>query len=711
MINLKYFLDGIEIFPQNAGTHNLFYEKRSPESFEFVQKMDGEIICDFESGSFDFKAYEANDLCTEIEFKILKKCSTGYETYFIGITSMTECKFDNDQCVVRFTPRSKEFMIEDLAVDILKIPTAVGTGGLSPTSGVFTGTGGGQRNYTQAKYFKDVVLYVAQQSNSNIVQIVSDFFQINPETVSNYALPGISNTFYLGNSMVFCALSDVQEPVPSDNATSEFVKFGDLMHDLGVLFDVGWYIDADGNLRIEHRTFFSGDVGLDLTQSKYANHLKGTDKYSYSIEEYPRYETWRIVDAKDYCRLTFSGCGAIGKNKNETQHTTRVIRTNYYNIRYLGQNSIADGLFLFATDGGGVGGYQMVENSLGQNYTLNITSLVMKFHRYNRPELNSLLEYFHGGNDLFIQNQGDFLAYSVKPTKVQEEISIPFCCDDVFDTKKIFKTKLGNGYLEKASFVPNQELLKLQLKYKTVYDDPDILPIHLPNLRLWLRADKGIVENGFGDVSQWTDYSGNGNHATQAVPADQPVHLVSGGLDFIKFTNQFLATPAFQLFPSKRGTIMIVCNLPTPVSVPGNLSIISTNDGGAGVFFDFSRSNSTPDPDFGSNNLALSYPFFSLGGLFNFDRTSNTQMYVRQNGILPTTNYPHNTATNPVVVPNTQIDSKPLIIGKNANLGGFGADVSIFEIIIYDTVLTEVQRQKLELYLVKKWKFNIYTGI
>jgi len=57
-------------------------------------------------------------------------------------------------------------------------------------------------------------------------------------------------------------------------------------------------------------------------------------------------------------------------------------------------------------------------------------------------------------------------------------------------------------------------------------------PIPLPavsNLRLWLRADKGLTENG-GVVSTWADQSGNFNSAAQPIESQRPT-LVTDGLN------------------------------------------------------------------------------------------------------------------------------------------------------------------------------------
>ncbi len=47
-------------------------------------------------------------------------------------------------------------------------------------------------------------------------------------------------------------------------------------------------------------------------------------------------------------------------------------------------------------------------------------------------------------------------------------------------------------------------------------------PDQISNLTAWYRADRGITLNS-GNVSQWNDLSGNGNHLTQSTASAQPL--------------------------------------------------------------------------------------------------------------------------------------------------------------------------------------------
>jgi len=72
-------------------------------------------------------------------------------------------------------------------------------------------------------------------------------------------------------------------------------------------------------------------------------------------------------------------------------------------------------------------------------------------------------------------------------------------------------------------------------------------PLDIPNLVLWLDVDDAgtIIELG-GNISQWSDKSGNGNHLKQDVGGDQPTLDLDGSILFDGIS-QFLKADPFTL--------------------------------------------------------------------------------------------------------------------------------------------------------------------
>lgn len=77
-----------------------------------------------------------------------------------------------------------------------------------------------------------------------------------------------------------------------------------------------------------------------------------------------------------------------------------------------------------------------------------------------------------------------------------------------------------------------------------VQKHPKLNGLKSSSVQLWLRADKGITLDGSGNVSDWQDQSGKGNHATQATAADRPTFVANAcaGLPVVRATatNQWL---------------------------------------------------------------------------------------------------------------------------------------------------------------------------
>ncbi|HEX2747220.1 MAG TPA: Ig-like domain-containing protein [Verrucomicrobiales bacterium] len=88
--------------------------------------------------------------------------------------------------------------------------------------------------------------------------------------------------------------------------------------------------------------------------------------------------------------------------------------------------------------------------------------------------------------------------------------------------------------------------LSAPVNFTATTAEPIPLP-NLANLRLWLRADKGVVETA-GGVSAWNDQSGNFNNAVQSIAGQRPVLVPNAinGRPALRFdgTDDSLAAPS-----------------------------------------------------------------------------------------------------------------------------------------------------------------------
>lgn len=708
----RYYINGTEVFPLNGDKQVFKYDRQSPASVVFDLNLDSEFV--FQSnGSFDFKAQEAASLCDKITFVVHQRCApNNYAVMWEGLFAVSEGKFNDDKCLYSIKPNKKEFILDDLLVNVLDVPERVKG---SSVTGVVTGLSSGARTYPNCRWFDDVVLYVAQRSNPNITGLISNFFQINPDGA--FPLAGVTSYW---EDMAFASLSDIQEPVPSNEAAIETVTFRQLMEDLHSLFDVHWFIDANLKLRVEHSTYFDGAPGLDLTAAVFEKYVRGSNKYSYDLDKIPKQEIWQIQDHKDRVVVTYGGLANLSKNRNARTYSTEVIRTDFAYIRYQGGNSSDDGLFLFATDGGSISGgtqIRMLEaTSQGQNIRLTPYELMTNLHTFGRPSLYGIIQSLNR----FPENNtsGGITLDSVLPLLKQEAFSVPLCCT-AFDTKDQIITPLGTGYLDKADYTGKSGMLKLELKYK-INNCSDFEPIDLGGMQLWLKYGEGITASS-QRVSQWDDASGNSRHAVQAGASDQkPKWAGAGHSVFFQenasnpFPTEFmhLVTPSFQLFPSKRGTIILLLNnegVPyvggsDPQGPLGVISVLSTLDGSPTNIWDIALEASHK---YISNWASSLYP---VNGVNTYNNWGPTGLYVIRRGADDKLYCRHNSIEcidNPMFIPNQQQVSKPLTIGYSPYFTALGGGMfELSELMIFDRELTLTEIEEIELYLVKKGIYN-----
>lgn len=714
MSEYKYYISSFLVSPLNKGTLEFSYERNSAGGMAFSVTLESEVVFHLTDGGFDFDAQESNGLCHELPFRIYRKCGSTFALFWQGIFSVSEGSFDRLNGTFAVKPRKRKMLMEDILVNIFDDPEAVIEGGVT---GVTMGSSTLQRTYP-ARYFDKLLLYIARKSNPDIAGVVSDFFQINPVTVSANCLPGVPNYY---TKMVFCAMSDVVEPLPSNPAIIELVTFGSIMADLCVLFDVFWFIDDNNNLRIEHSTYYDTATGIDLTVSRYAAYNR-TEKYSYDLEDFPKKETWKIHGHRQTVNFLYTGLCDLVKSENNKIFSTKVISTGYRQ-RFQGDTDPNEGLLLVATDGGSTSSFWRMLESSGENFRLTPDFLAQNILTYNRPDIYAI--YTAEYKDIGQVTSGGKILSSVRATRSQEPITFPLCCDDDFDPTKRIKTRLGVGYVQKASFSQKTGNITVELKYK-VSNCGILTPTAIEGCALWLQHQVGISHDAgavgsLQNVNQWSDQSGNGRHATQSVIANKPKYLVGSGSPIMfeatggptVFTN--LVTPSFSAFPSKRGTIITLIDRDElssyssaddstgigPLTSPGfnGMTIVSTNAGAPNANdFDVSLDGLK----YYSENLTQQlYPQNSdKNGLFVIRRGADTSMYTRQNSI--------QSYNNPIVIPNSTINTAGLVIGPNGNIGTVGGFLLIKEVIVYDRELSDAEVEAIEFYFVKQGYYKLY---
>jgi hypothetical protein len=220
-------------------------------------------------------------------------------------------------------------------------------------------------------------------------------------------------------------------------------------------------------------------------------------------------------------------------------------------------------------------------------------------------------------------------------------------------------------------------------------------PRKISGLNMWLRADKGIILNG-SNVSQWQDQSGSSNHVTQSNASNQPGFFenVLNGRPIVKFTapNHFMSITApltgstqsifavFRNFSSSPVvSSMILCT--TAINGDRYFGVNVQVDGTCFAHF---------DPSVVTSPATAGTKYNVLSAIQN---GANARAYINGLG---------GTASSSFSISDTRtLDSLGQYTTPGLRING-----ELAEIVYYNVVLSETDRQSVENYL--NLKYRIY---
>lgn len=399
------------------------------------------------------------------------------------------------------------------------------------------------------------------------VQVVSDFFQINPQNSSslNY-VTGLENQV---DNLILFQKSDVKRPNVSGNAWKAEWTFEKLMETLNFLFNVSYRLE-NGVFRLEHISWFSRNAGLNLTLPAFEKWVKGKRKYSYDVGDIPIRENWKFKEAISFAegwnaQVDYAGACAIGSNKEaEKNYVVEELTTD---VQLCLDNPASDsnvvedlGFVLIATKKYN-GEYYIITEAdtvygTRLNNSLSFNKLVRRYHKHNRPLNKGVLN-------------GDEITFiTTKPIKKGERLTVPLCCETTFDPNNTVTTELGVGIVDGAQFNLTAETLELDLlydvfdtltnnqapqitggSYSTYQNVPIIIPLNaidtdgvIVEIGIKYQSFHGTVEvlsltevrytpnagytgwDGFGLVAfdDWSEASNVANFAITVNPPNQP---------------------------------------------------------------------------------------------------------------------------------------------------------------------------------------------
>lgn len=308
--------------------------------------------------------------------------------------------------------------------------------------------------------------------------VKSNFFQWNPDTpaVNNY-VTGLPNQ--LTNLVIF-QKSDVKRPYTLGNATIGNLTLEKLLNNVCMMFNCLWDIDEDGNLIIEHYSWFESGVGLDLTQPRYAKNVAFSRKYSYDADSLPGREKFQFMEQanSDFVgQDIFYRSSCVNNNTDGVKTFNVDIVTTDVMMCLSNPNKDSavkdDGFVIMACDDDD----NVIAEApiFGEKIPNNILGWALLHRDYYKHGRVIRQGYLNGALTTFL---------STVKSKKQNKITIPLCCGDEFDPNDLIKTTLGdNASVGSAQYDLQSETLELEL----MYGDDDVFADQpaLANDRFW----------------------------------------------------------------------------------------------------------------------------------------------------------------------------------------------------------------------------------
>lgn len=312
----------------------------------------------------------------------------------------------------------------------------------------------GTFNFTRNRRLVDVIYYLLQQvSPANCPASADDLSQFFTAPI-NY-VTGAANKL---KNILIAQKTDIISYKSSEAASKGLYSLKNLLEDLRNIFNVYWYIDANGKFKIEHLSFF-GSVGtFDLTTNDYERWVRGTRGFEFDKTKMPKYEKLKFSEGNtdDFLTSVIEYSGACVNSREGEDSKETVISRITTDIQGLMINAGSvgnDGFVLLVHDG------QNILQETGQ-----MTGGILANGHLAAANLHAA--YFLHGRVLSSGkiNGYNYTFKSIIKTKKQEPISFPYCCEDSINAFSTFVTTLGaNGQLGSNELTIKDGVMKVNV--------------------------------------------------------------------------------------------------------------------------------------------------------------------------------------------------------------------------------------------------------
>ena len=223
-------------------------------------------------------------------------------------------------------------------------------------------------------------------------------------------------------------------------------------------------------------------------------------------------------------------------------------------------------------------------------------------------------------------------------------------------------------------------------------------PIDIPACQLWLdAADLSSITLSGSTVSQWNDKSGNARHATQPTTARQPTYS-NNEVQFVGSSQNFMTLPNGSIWSPANSSVSIFIVMAPTSNYNVNVFLFQGTVSPAAGFGMYG--NGTSFQDYLQDVGSTAWGSYVVGTTYmlGYFYTQNTNIFQSTNGTYALL---RNQGAYSTALTNATIGAESPTQGRN-----FYSFSNFRELIIYNTTLTNAQRQQIEGYLAWKWGLN-----
>lgn len=293
----------------------------------------------------------------------------------------------------------------------------------------------GSFQFNRNRKLLDVVKFLLSKTAPEVepaaASEISEFFTLD----TNYAT-GETNKV---KNILIAQKSDIISSNSSEAAKKGMISLKNLLDDLRAIFQVYWFLDAEGKFRLEHISYFEDLETVDFTEEKYKHNLEGKLAYEYETSKMPRFEKLIFSDAEneDFREGIIeyvSSCVNYQEGQDKKETTISRISTDIENLIISGNSGSREGFVLISHDNAGkvlkeIGDISGTETI---NAHLSAANVMRNYWLHNRVLFSGIMN----------GKVTEFL--SVVKTKKQVPFTVPLNCELEINPFFTYITNLGN---------------------------------------------------------------------------------------------------------------------------------------------------------------------------------------------------------------------------------------------------------------------------